>query len=308
MTLASRRGVRIATRGSAQARAQSEQVGTALAAASPGLAVEYVVVETAGDRRADEPLHAMGGQGVFVRDVQRAVLEGRADLAVHSAKDLPSAETPGLLLGAFCRRRDPADALVGLPLDRLAEGATVASGSVRRRALLLAMRPDLDLVELRGNIHTRLSKVPADGAIVMAVAALEILELTARVSQRLDVETFVPAPGQGCVAVECRAGEPWWAELVATVDHPPSRAAVEAERAFLAELGTGCSLPVGAHADGRQLVGFLADPARRDEGGDWWTRRSVGLTGSSTVDTAAAAALARELQTALGSANRAPRQ
>ena len=140
-----------------------------------GRTVELVMIETTGDARLDVPLHVIGGQGVFVKEVQHAVLDGRADLAVHSAKDLPSAPADGLVIGAFCERRDPADALVGRRLDDLAHGATVATGSVRRRAQLSRVRPDLQFVELRGNIDTRLSKVPDDGAIVMAVAALEIL-------------------------------------------------------------------------------------------------------------------------------------
>ncbi|MFM7044838.1 MAG: hydroxymethylbilane synthase [Ilumatobacteraceae bacterium] len=300
------RRLRIATRGSAQARAQAEAVGTALSAADGGLSVEYVIVETLGDRRADEPLHSMGGQGVFVKDVQRAVLDGHADIAVHSAKDLPSALTAGLRIGAFCARRDPADALVGRALDQLGHGATVASGSVRRRALLQTLRPDLHFVELRGNIHTRLGKVPADGSIVMAVAALETLGLTDHVAQRFDEATFVPAPGQGCVAVECRADDEMAGEALRAVDHGPTRAAVEAERAFLAELGTGCSLPVGAYSDGRSLTGFLADPDRRHDGGHWWARQSVSLSGVPGDDAATAARIARELQLALGQPAGAP--
>lgn len=255
--------LRLATRASAQATAQSQHVADQLTAAHPGLRVELVPVETSGDRRADVPLHTIGGQGVFVKEVQQAVLDGVADLAVHSAKDLPSAPTTGLVIGAFTERRDARDALVGASLDALAPGATVATGSVRRRAQLAAVRPDLQFVELRGNIHTRLSRIPAGGAIVMAVAALEILGLTERIHQHLPIDTFVPSPGQGCVAVECRADDDLAAELLAAVDHAPSRHAVQAERAFLAELGTGCSLPVGAHAAGwpdGELVGFLADP------------------------------------------------
>jgi hydroxymethylbilane synthase len=171
-----RSSLRIATRGSAQATAQATAVADALMAAHPGLSVELVFVETLGDQRTDVPLHSIGGQGVFVKEVQRAVLDGHADLAAHSAKDLPSTTADGLQLAAFCERRDPRDALVGAPLDLLAPGATVATGSVRRRAQLAAVRPDLQFVELRGNIHTRLSKLPPEGALVMAVAAMQILE------------------------------------------------------------------------------------------------------------------------------------
>jgi hydroxymethylbilane synthase len=179
---------------------------------------------------------------------------------VHSAKDLPSDPSPGLDLAAFCARRNPRDALVGATLDELPIGGTVATGSVRRRAQLSVVRPDLQFVELRGNIATRLSRVPAGGAIVMAVAALEILGLTDRIAEVLSTELFVPAPGQGCVAVECRSDDQSTRALLSPIDHEPTRRAVSAERAFLAELGTGCSLPVGAHAAGSLLTGFLADP------------------------------------------------
>src|SRR4051794_26129717 len=165
-----------------------------------GFDTELVVVETLGDRtQADNvPLHQIGGQGVFVKEVQRAVLDGRADVAVHSAKDLPSTTAEGLTIAAFTERRDPRDALVGSTLDGLSLGATVASGAVRRRAQLRALRPDLQFVELRGNIQTRLGKVPADGAIVMAVAALHVLGLDEKIAQVMDIDAMVPAVGQGC--------------------------------------------------------------------------------------------------------------
>ena len=200
--------IRIATRGSAQAVAQTEQVATLLRAA--GHDAELVFVDTHGDRTqsANVPLHSIGGQGVFVKEVQPAVLDGRADLAVHSAKDLPTTPHDGLVIGAFVERRSAADALVGRSLIDLPGGATVATGSVRRRAQLGRARPDLKFVELRGNIHTRLDKVPEGGAIVMAVAALEVLGLTDRIADVLDPAEFVPAVGQGCVAVECRARRP----------------------------------------------------------------------------------------------------
>jgi hydroxymethylbilane synthase len=238
----------------AQATAVAEQI-----TAATGQSVELVLVETTGDVRNDVPLHTIGGQGVFVKEVQFAVLDGRADIAVHSAKDLPSTEADGLRIAAFCARRDAADALVGRGLDELAPGATVATGSVRRRAQLSAARPDLRFAELRGNIDTRLAKIPDEGAIVMAVAALEILGMTDRIAQRLDVDTFVPAVGQGCVAVECRAGDGATREVLSAIDHTPTRHHVEVERAFLAELGSGCSLPVGGHAHDGELTVFLAD-------------------------------------------------
>ena len=287
--------LRLATRGSAQATAQATAVADALMAAHPGLMVELVFVETLGDQRTDVALHTIGGQGVFVKEVQRAVLQGDADLAAHSAKDLPSAVADGLQLAAFCERRDPRDALIGAALADLPQGATVATGSVRRRAQLTAVRPDLQFVELRGNIHTRLSKLPEDGALVMAVAALQILELTDRIAQHLPVETFVPSPGQGCVAVECRTDDDGVAALLAVIDHPASRAAVELERAFLAELGSGCSLPVAAYAIEGLLTGFLADPST-----NLHVTKSVTVQGGRDEQLQHAAELARSLQAELG--------
>jgi hydroxymethylbilane synthase len=245
--------LRIATRGSAQARTQAEVVAAQLRAAHAGLEVELVLVETTGDRRTDVPLHEIGGQGVFVKEVQQAVLDGRADLAVHSAKDLPSTPTAGLVIGAVTERRDPRDVLIGCKLNDLVAGATVATGSVRRRAQLSVLRSDLTFVELRGNIHTRLAKVPDGGAIVMAAAALEVLGILDEVAASSPVETMavdvmVPQVGQGAVAVECAERASATRDLLAAIEHGPTRQAVDCERAFLAELGSGCSLPVGAHA------------------------------------------------------------
>jgi len=281
--------LRLATRGSDQAMTQARSVAATLEAA--GATVRLVVVETTGDRRADVPLHTIGGQGVFVKEVQRAVLGGRADVAVHSAKDLPSTPEPGLVIGAFCERRSPFDALVGRSLDDLAPGAPVASGSVRRRAQLAVLRPDLEFVELRGNIPTRLTRVPANGAIVMAVAALEILGLTDRIAEVLDHEVVVPAVGQGCVAVECRSDDDVTRAALAAIDHDPTRRAVEVERSYLAELGSGCSMPVGAHADGHRLRVFLADPTTGRHHLD--TIDLVGSTSDRATIAAAAAVTAR---------------
>ena len=240
--------LRIATRGSQQALRQAETAG-ALLAERTGAEVKYVIVQTTGDQRQDVPLHQIGGQGVFVKEVQRAVLDGRADLAAHSAKDLPSTAADGLDIAAFCERRSPWDVLVGRSLVDLPNGATVATGSVRRRAQLMLLRPDLQFVELRGNIQTRLSRVPDDGAIVMAEAALQILGLDHRVASRFTLDEMVPQAGQGCVALECRVDDERTRAALALLDHPPTRRCVEAERAFLATLGSGCSLPIGAYAE-----------------------------------------------------------
>jgi hydroxymethylbilane synthase len=232
--------LRAATRGSALARWQATWVASLL-----DEPVELVVVETTGDRRQDVPIHEMGGTGVFVKEVQAAVLEGRADFAVHSAKDLPARPTEGLAIAAVPERGDPRDALVGSSLASLPAGARVATGSVRRRAQLTALRPDLTFAELRGNIDTRLRKAPEFDAVVMAAAALHRLGRESSIAEVLEVDVLVPQVAQGALAVECRPGDE---HRFAAIEHEPSRRAVDAERAFLAELGSGCDLPVGAYA------------------------------------------------------------
>ena len=243
--------IRAATRGSALARWQADRLAALVKAARPDCTVEIVIVETAGDLDRITPLEQMGGQGVFVKEVQNAVLDGRADVAVHSAKDLPALTPDGLILIAIPERADPRDALVGCRLDDLPRGATVATGSIRRRAQLGHRRPDLTFVGLRGNIGTRLDKLDGpDGfaAIVMASAALDRLGLAPDVVERLDPSVLLPQVGQGALAVECRFDDADTAALLAAVDDPEAHRTVAAERAFLAELGAGCDLPVAAHA------------------------------------------------------------
>jgi hydroxymethylbilane synthase len=239
--------LRAATRGSALALRQTAHVGTLLAEAS-GVPVEQVVVETAGDRRQDVPIWEIGGRGVFVKEVQTAVLEGRADFAVHSAKDLPSSATPGLVIAAVPARADPRDVLVGAGLEALPIGGLVATGSVRRRAQLAWLRPDLTFTGLRGNVGTRLAKAGDFAAIVMAAAALDRLGHAGRAAEVLDCSLMVPQVGQGALAVEAREGDLEVRAVLGAVEHIPSRLAVDAERAYLAEMGGGCDLPVGAHA------------------------------------------------------------
>ena len=252
--------IRLATRSSAQAKKQSEFLAQQLIAADADLVIELVFVETLGDKKADTPLHEIGGQGVFVKEVQRAVLDGHADIAVHSAKDLPSEQQAGLVIAAFTERRTANDALVGSTLDGLTSGATVATGSVRRRAQLARLRPDLQFVDLRGNINTRLDKIPQNGAIVMAVAALEVLDLQDQITQVLSLDDAVPMVGQGCVAVEVRALDDATRRLLQIIDHAPTRRAVETERAFLNELGAGCTAPIAAHVSpDHMLRAFMAN-------------------------------------------------
>lgn len=252
--------IRLATRGSAQAKKQSEFLAQQLIAADADLVIELVFVETLGDKKADTPLHEIGGQGIFVKEVQRAVLDGHADIAVHSAKDLPSEQQAGLVIAAFTERRTANDALVGATLDGLASGATVATGSVRRRAQLARLRPDLQFIDLRGNINTRLDKIPENGAIVMAVAALEVLDLQDQITQVLSLDDAVPMVGQGCVAVEVRALDDTTRRLLQIIDHAPTRRAVETERAFLSELGAGCTAPIAAHVSSDHMLrAFMAN-------------------------------------------------
>jgi hydroxymethylbilane synthase len=212
--------LRLATRGSALALWQAERVATLL-----GGDVEFVIVKTSGDERTDTPIHEMGGSGVFVKEVQQAVLDGRADLAQHSAKDLP-AITP----------------------DGLPQGGRVGTGSVRRRAQLAMQRPDLTFAELRGNIGTRLERASMYDAIVVAAAALDRLGVGDRAAERLDVSVMLPMVGQGALAVECRADDTTTREQLAAIDDTDAHRAVLAERAFLSELGGGCSLPCAAYA------------------------------------------------------------
>jgi hydroxymethylbilane synthase len=183
-----------------------------------------------------------------VKAIQASVLNGAADVAVHSAKDLPSRPTDGLTVAAYLERADPCDALVGTPLDEMPPGAVVATGSIRRRAQLAWLRPDLGFVELRGNIHSRLAVLKPGWSLVMAVAALDRLGLSERISQRLEPAWMVPQAGQGALALECRSDDARTRSILGALDHKPTRLAVETERAFLARLGAGCSAPVGAYA------------------------------------------------------------
>src|SRR5437764_9936885 len=226
--------LRAATRASALARLQTDLVAVAL-----DEPVEPVVVQTLGDKRTDVAIWEMGGQGVFVKEVQAAVLDGGADFAVPSAKALPSESPEGLVIAAIPEREDPRDALVGSTLEGLPVGARVGTGSVRRRAQLAWARPDLTFAGLRGHIDTRLSKASEFDAIVVAAAALKRLERTFVIDEVLDPAVVLPQVGQGALAVECRADDVKTRERLMAIDHGPSRQAVEAERAFLREIGEG---------------------------------------------------------------------
>jgi len=254
--------LRAATRGSPLARWQAEHVAALLRAVDPSVTVELVVVDTQGDRRLDVPIWELGGKGVFAKEVQAAVLDGRADLAVHSAKDLPSGSVPGLVIAAVPERGDARDALVGSTLAELPEGAEVATGSLRRQAQLAAARPDLRFVGLRGNMATRLAKAAEHDAVVVAAAALDRLGLAHEIAERLPADVVLPQVAQAALAVECRADDTATLGLLRRIEDHPTRRCVDAERAFLAALGGDCSLPAAAYAtlvDGRlSIEGRLA--------------------------------------------------
>ncbi len=263
--------VRIATRGSALALAQSGMVARALEGAL-GVTTELVPLVTSGDKLADASLAEVGGKGLFVKEVEEALLEGRADLAVHSAKDLPAQGHPGLVLAAFPPRADPRDALVarapGAKLLELPEGARVGTGSARRASQLRALRSDLRVVPLRGNVDTRLRRLlEAErglDAVLLACAGLERLGRAAEIHERIDPAQVLPAVGQGVLALQTRAGDAL-AEALRALDDAPTRACLAAERAFLVALGGDCNVPLAAFAEpeaggGLRLRALVASP------------------------------------------------
>ncbi|MFI5207931.1 MAG: hydroxymethylbilane synthase [Gemmatimonadales bacterium] len=261
MTRTASAALRLGTRPSALARAQAELVRAALHAAHPDLPCELVPFTSEGDRDLETPLPEIGGKGVFTADLERAILSGALAGAVHSLKDLPTDDVPGLVVAAVLERADPADVLVSRSKRTLAElpaSPAVGTSSLRRAAQVLARRPDARIVPLRGNVQTRVRKAmdpagPYD-AVVLAAAGLARLGVTDVQAERLSPETFLPAPGQGAVAIQCARAEPLIAQL-RTLNHAATWAAVSAERAFLAALGAGCSAPVGAF--GRVVNGQL---------------------------------------------------
>jgi hydroxymethylbilane synthase len=243
--------VRIGTRGSPLALAQAHAVASTLRSA--GAEVEIVPMRTEGDRRFAARLADVGGKGLFVREIEEALLAGHVDVAVHSLKDLPAELPEGLELAAFPPREDPRDVLVtssGAGLADVPAGAVIGTSSLRRRAMILAARPDLVVAPLRGNVDTRLAKLAAgecDG-VVLAAAGLRRLAVSPPHARPLDVDTFVPAVGQGILAVEVRADDARTRDLVARGDDPDTRACARAERAYLRRLGASCNTPMAAHA------------------------------------------------------------
>jgi hydroxymethylbilane synthase len=241
--------IRVGTRSSVLALAQARSVVAGLA----GATAEIVPMRTEGDRLAEARLAVVGGKGLFVREIEEALLRGEIDVAVHSLKDLPAELPPGLILAAFLAREDARDVLVArrpATLETLARGARVGTSSPRRRALLLALRPDLAVEPIRGNVDTRLRKLAAGDwdAIVLAAAGLRRLALEPEHTTALDPEVVVPAVGQGIIAVQTRADDGDTRARLAPVDHPGTRACALAERGYLARLGASCHTPMAAHA------------------------------------------------------------
>ncbi len=262
--------LRIATRKSPLALWQAEHVAAALRAAHADLRVELLPLSTRGDEILDRPLAAIGGKGLFLKELEVAMLEGRAELAVHSLKDVPAELEPGFTLPAILPRADAADAFVSLryaDLSELPQGARVGTSSLRRQAQLRALRPDLRLLDLRGNLGTRLAKLDADDydAIVLACAGLERLGLSARIRSRLAAPDWLPAPGQAAIAIEARADQPGVLQRLAVLDDAETRLAVTAERAMNQALGGSCTVPVGAWCvvgeHGLHLRGLVGDAA-----------------------------------------------
>jgi hydroxymethylbilane synthase len=243
-----------ATRPSALARWQTAHVIRLLQAAHPGLECDERVFTTQGDRVLDRPLPEIGGKGLFTSELEHALLNGEIHAAVHSLKDLPVEETPGIVVAAIPKREAAQDVLVsanGYTLSNLPEGARVGTCSLRRTAQLLALRPDLTILPLRGNVDSRVKKVMNGeyDAIILARAGLTRLGLQAHISETFALNVMLPAPGQGALAVQCRADDTETLNLLAAIHDPLTAAAVNAERAFLSSLGGGCSLPVAAYAE-----------------------------------------------------------
>lgn len=237
--------LRIGSRGSKLARWQSDYIAGRLQA--EGYQTEIVIINTRGDQILDKSLPSIGGKGVFTEELERALLDGDIDCAVHSLKDLPTQDTPGLTVGAIPERANVADVLVGHTLDALPDGAVIGTSSRRRAAQLLYKRPDLTIKDIRGNVPTRIDKVHRGDydATLLARAGVERLELTKHISQELPLEIMLNAPGQGALGIQCRVDD---TATFAALNHHPTRLAALAERAFLAALGGGCAVPVAALA------------------------------------------------------------
>ncbi|HSF18553.1 MAG TPA: hydroxymethylbilane synthase [Vicinamibacteria bacterium] len=301
--------IRIGSRGSRLAIQQTQAIEEALRKRDPSARIAVEVIETRGDRVTDRAIAGLGGSGLFIKEIERALLDDRIDLAVHSMKDVPSALPEGLVLAATTERVDPCDALVSRrapDLDSIPTGATVGTGSPRRRSQLLAQRPDLRVVDLRGNVPTRLEKFDQSSweAVVLAAAGLVRLGLTARIRSRLPVDIMVPAVGQGALALQARTDDHAILERVEFLNDDKTERAVAAERAFLGRVQGGCQIPMGAYAvlDGDELflrayVGSVdgARCVRQQARGPAGRPRDVGVALAEAMLDAGAAEIVLEL-------------
>ncbi len=283
---------RIGTRGSKLALWQADHVSQLITAENPGLNIEIRIIKTTGDAVLDSPLSEIGGKGVFVKEIEEALLSEEIDIAVHSMKDVPTVLPNGLFIGAVAKRHDPRDALIsksGLPLAQLPEGSRVGTGSLRRSTQLLKYNSNLEIVSIRGNVDTRIQKLK-DGkdydAIVLAVAGLERMGLGGEITEIISPDIMLPAPGQGMIAIECRESDGNTIDILNAVNHRETENQARAERAFLLRLGGDCNVPAGCHAEIQGLniiiTGIVSSPdgktiVRKDARGSLAEAQNLGV-------------------------------
>lgn len=286
-----KRSLKIGTRGSKLALWQADHISKLLSREHPNLKIEIQVIKTTGDAVLDSPLSEIGGKGVFVKEIEEALLSENIDIAVHSMKDLPTILPEGLIISAVVKRHDPRDALVsneGLTLQQLPEGSRVGTGSLRRGAQILHEFPKLNIVSIRGNVDTRIKKLRDTGdfdAIVLALAGLERMGLGDEVTEIISSDVMLPAPGQGIIAIESRAGDQETSDILRAINHSETEFAAISERAFLYRLGGDCNVPVGCYAklndDTINLRGVISSPdgkvlIKKDANGTTQEARQLG--------------------------------
>ena len=268
-----RQALRIGSRGSRLALLQAEFIRSLIKSKFPEITTELHIIRTTGDKILDSQLSEIGGKGVFVKEIEDALIRNEIDIAVHSMKDLPTILPNGLTIGAVAERHDPRDVLVSkndIKFNELPKGAKVGTSSLRRQAQLLNLRPDLQILPLRGNVDTRVRKVRSEGldSAVLALAGLERMGFKDEIAEIFPVDVLVPAPGQGALAVECREDDREINDIISQINHKESSISASAERAFLAELGGGCQVPVGCYArikkDRINILGLIASTDGRE--------------------------------------------
>ena len=268
-----RQALRIGSRGSRLALLQAEFIRSLIKSKFPEITTELHIIRTTGDKILDSQLSEIGGKGVFVKEIEDALIRNEIDIAVHSMKDLPTILPNGLTIGAVAERHDPRDVLVSkndIKFNELPKGAKVGTSSLRRQAQLLNLRPDLQILPLRGNVDTRVRKVRSEGldSAVLALAGLERMGFKDEIAEIFPVDVLVPAPGQGALAVECREDDREINDIISQINHKESSISAYAERAFLAELGGGCQVPVGCYArikkDRINILGLIASTDGRE--------------------------------------------